>query len=131
MERTLTVRDYMTRDVVVLAPDMDLHEAVRLFVAHDISGAPVMDARGALVGILAEKDCFRAAVRSSYYAEPWGDVAAYMSSPVETIDADMTLVEVVEHFYRGCFRRYPVLTNGRLVGLISRRDVLRVIETLA
>ena len=131
MERTLTVRDYMTEDLIVLAPDMNLHRAMRLFVEHDISGAPVVDSHGTLVGILAEKDCFRAAVRSSYYAEPWGDVAAYMSSPVETLDADMAVVEVVEHFYRSSFRRYPVLSGERLVGLISRRDVLRAIESLA
>lgn len=130
MERSLTIQDYMARDLVLLRPTMPLHEAIRLFVARDISGAPVVDDHGSLVGILAEKDCFRAALRSGYYAEPWGPVASHMSAPVETMDADTALVEAIEIFYRRPFRRYPVVSGGRLVGIVTRRDALRALQAL-
>lgn len=131
MERALTIRPYMARDLVLLRPEMALHDALRLFVEHDVSGAPVVDAHGGLVGLLADKDCFRAAVRSSYYAEPWGTVESHMSRTVETLDADTALVEAVEIFYRRPFRRYPVVSGGGLVGIITRRDVLRALATIA
>lgn len=131
MQRTMTVRECMARDLVLLRPEMDLHEAMRLFVERNISGAPVVDAHGGLVGLLSDKDCFRAAVRSSYHAEPWGPVSSQMSSPVETLDADTALVEAVEIFYRRPYRRYPVLSAGRLVGMLTRRDALRALDTLA
>jgi len=130
MDPEPTIRSYMARDLVVLRPKMSLHEAIGLFVARDISGAPVVDAQGSLVGLLADRDCFRAAVRASYYGEPWGVVADYMSSPVETLDADTALVEAVEIFHRRPFRRYPVTSGERLVGMLTRRDVLRAIESL-
>jgi CBS domain-containing protein len=97
---------------------------------HDISGAPVVDERGSLVGILSEKDCFRAALEASYHKEPSGEVSSYMSSRVETIDANTDIVEVIELFVHSPYRRFPVLSGGRLVGQISRRDVLRAIVDL-
>jgi len=131
MEPSLTIRPYMARDLVVLRPSMTLHEAIRLFVERDISGAPVVDAQGSLVGILSDKDCFRAATRSSYYAEPWGTVDSHMSGRVETLDVETALVEAVEIFHRRPYRRYPVVAGGSLVGMITRRDVLRALDTLA
>lgn len=131
MTSDVTIRHYMTRQLVLLRPDMDLHEAMQLFIERDISGAPVVDEHGSLVGILSDRDCFRAAVRSGYYAEPWGTVAAHMSGPVETLDADTAVIEAVETFYQRPYRRYPVVSGGRLVGLIARRDVLRALAALA
>lgn len=125
-----TVRDYMTSRLVVLQSDMDLHRAMQALLAHDISGAPVVDERGSLVGILSEKDCFRAAFEASYHQEPSGRVANYMSVRVQTLDADADIVEVVELFLHSRFRRFPVLSGNRLVGMISRRDVLRAIADL-
>jgi CBS domain-containing protein len=131
MERDLTIRHYMSRELILLRPEMDLHEAMRLFVERDISGAPVVDPWGSLIGILSDRDVFRAGVRSSYYAEPWGTVANHMSAPVRTLEADTTVIEAVETFYRRPYRRYPVVAGGRLVGLVARRDVLRALAALA
>jgi CBS domain-containing protein len=120
----------MTEDLVVFRPDTDLHVAMRALLDNHISGAPVVDDRGNLVGILSEKDCFRAAFKASYYAELSGPVADYMSPNVETIDAQMDIVEVVELFFRSRYRRFPVMEGNRLVGQLSRRDVLKAVEEL-
>jgi predicted transcriptional regulator len=128
--RTRTAKDYMSRDLVVFRPDTDLRVAMRALLDNDISGAPVVDDRGNLIGILSEKDCFRAAFKASYYAELTGPVRDYMSSHVETIDADMAIVEVVELFFRSTYRRFPVMAGGQLVGQLTRRDVLEAVVEL-
>jgi CBS domain-containing protein len=125
-----TARDYMSRDLIVLSPEMDLGAAIRLMVENDISSAPVVDARGDLVGLLTDKDCFRAAYASSYYQELTGPVSELMSPEVDVIDADMDMVEVLGLFFNGPRRRFPVLQQQRLVGMLSRRDMLRAVSEL-
>lgn len=130
MSDVATVRQYMTTRLVTFTPDMDLHRAIRLLLKHQISGAPVVDGRGALVGILSKRDCLKVAFSASYHQEQAGPVSDYMSPDVQTVDADARLVEVAERFVQGTFRRFPVLERGRLVGVISRHDVLRALEEL-
>lgn len=125
-----TVRDYMSTELTVLSPEQDVLRAMQQMLDAHVSGAPVVDARGNLVGLLTQRDCLTVAYQTSYHGEAAGKVADYMSSEVETVLADTTLVEVVERFYRSSYRRFPVMEGNQLVGQISRRDVLRaVLET--
>jgi len=130
MARDKTARDYMALDVIALTPEMDLQRAVLLLLKHSISGAPVIDSGGAVIGILAEKDCLRIAFDASYHREPCGPVSDYMSTEVETIDANTDIVEVLERFLKSRYRRFPVVSGNRLVGVISRRDALRALSDL-
>jgi len=119
-----SVRDYMTRELTVLAPDQDIVDAMRVMLARRISGAPVVDAHGNLAGLLTQRDCLSAVFHASYHGELAGRVAEFMTRNPETIRADLPLIEVIERFYRSKHRRFPVLDGNRLVGQISRRDVL-------
>ena len=65
------VRDYMTRKLVTLSPEMEVMEAVQVLVQKQISGAPVIDRFGTLVGMLSEKDCMRIVLNAGYFGE-WG-----------------------------------------------------------
>ncbi len=123
-------RDYMSPEPVTLKPDTDIHSAMRILRDNAITGAPVVDAQGNLVGILAEKDCFKVAFTSSYHREPGGWVWEFMSRDVQTIDADEDIIEVAELFLNSRYRRFPVMAHGRLAGLISRADVLRALADL-
>lgn len=123
-------KDFMTTDLVVLRPETSVHAAMKLLMESEISGAPVVDARGSVVGILTEKDCLRAIFCASYHQEPGGSVADYMSRQVHTIDAEMDLLEVIELFLRGPYRRFPVLAGTRLVGQLSRHDILHAVEAM-
>lgn len=131
VKRAAKARDYMTRHLITLTPDMEVMHAVGIFIERQISGAPVLDPTGNLVGMLSEKDCMRVALSAGYYGEWGGRVAEYMHSPVATIDADMPIVEVAQLFAEREYRRYPVLEDARLVGQISRSDVLRALQQLA
>ena len=128
--RSARVKDFMTADPVSLAPDMDIHRAMKILLEREISGAPVLDEQGGLVGILSIKDCLKVAFSASYHREWGGPVSEFMSSEVQTIESDTDIVEVAELFLKVRYRRFPVVTNGRLDGLISRYDVLRALDAL-
>lgn len=123
--KSVKVADYMARKLVTFTPDTNVVEAMGVLLDKRISGAPVVDADGALVGILSEADVMEVVIQDSYYNESAGIVADYMKSDVETVDPDTDIYSLAERFRQQHRRRYPVVKNGKLVGQISRRDVLR------
>jgi len=129
--KSVLVKDYMTRNLVTFKPDMDVLDAVSLLVKHRIAGAPVVDDEGNLIGMLSELDCLKIALHAGYHGDWGGPVADYMTDGVKTVDAEMSIVDLAQVFLDTRFRRFPVMQRNRLVGQISRRDVLRALEVLA
>ena len=128
MKESKTAKQAMSRGLVTLTPDMDVLEALRILVEQQISGAPVVDQIGNLIGMLTERDCLQIALGAGYHSEDGGGVENFMTSKVVTIDADTPVTEVAELFATSHFRRLPVMEQGRLIGIISRRDVLKQLE---
>ncbi len=131
MNTSISAKDFMTTSLVTFHPEMDIMEAIRLLLEKHISGAPVLDLLGNLVGMLSEKDCLKVALEAGYHGEWGGRVDEYMSLNVQTIDADTNILDVARCFIEGDHRRYPVMMDNRLVGQISRRDVLKALQTLS
>lgn len=128
LPRSLRVKDFMSTSVLTLAPDMDVLAAMRLLMSRRISGAPVVDGHGNLVGMLTERDCLQTLVSSGYHDQrEAGRVVEYMSREVATVEADANILSLVQRFLTVTYRRYPVVEEGQVVGIISRRDVLRAI----
>lgn len=128
MSSVPSVADYMARDLIILSPDMEINHAMNILLDKKLSGAPVVDDSGQLVGVLSKKDCLAAALAASYYRD-WGKpVSAYMSTDVKTLDAGMDILAATNAFLDSSFRRFPVMENGRLVGQISRSDALRAMR---
>ena len=125
-----TIADYMATELVSLDPGDDIVEAVRVLLERDLSGAPVVDSRGQLVGILSQKDCFEIVYRTAYHQDWGGQVQQYMSRDPEHLEAGCSVVEAADRFLHSNFRRYPVLLDGELVGLIGRRYILRALDQL-
>jgi len=124
---TRTVADIMATELVTVGPDTNIHEAIRILLDRRISGAPVVDADGALVGMLSKKDCLKIVFSSQYHDDWGGPVCDFMSTPVETLDAGQDLVSAAQIFLDSHFRRFPVLRDGKLVGQVSRYDILKVL----
>lgn len=124
---TRTVADIMATRLVTFTPDTNIHEAIRVLLDKRISGAPVVDADGALVGMLSKKDCLKIVFSSQYHDDWGGPVRDFMSRGVETLDADLDLVSAAQLFLGSHFRRFPVLRDGKLVGQVSRYDILKVL----
>lgn len=128
MNKSLRVADYMVTDLLTLTPDMELMRALALFIEMNVSGAPVVGPHGELVGILTERDCIRKALHAGYYDEPGGTVDNCMTTTVMTVTGEDRLMDIAMRFRDSHFRRYPVVDDGRLIGLISRRDVLKAMQ---
>ncbi|GJL64933.1 MAG: CBS domain-containing protein [Nitrospirales bacterium] len=122
---SVLVKDFMKANPVTFTPDMDIHKAMKILVEQWLSGAAVIDLRGNLVGLLSETDCLRVGLNAAYHDEWGGTVGDYMTREVKTIEADSSIVEIAELFTQTPYRRYPVLQGNRLVGQLSRRDVMK------
>ena len=123
-----TVDDYMARDLITFMPGDDIHTAVNVLLDERLSGAPVVDGRGRLVGVLSKKDCFEVVYSSSYHQEWGGRVEEYMTREVTTIESGTDIIKAADLFMSSGFRRFPILKNGRMTGQISRADLLRALE---
>lgn len=132
MLKSVLIKDYMATSLITFSEATTIVEAIQYLNTHKISGAPVVDKDGALIGMLSEKDCLKVALQSSYY-EDWvaGSVTDYMSTEIKTIQEMESIVDLAEMFSKTSLKRAPVLNDtGKLVGQVSRSDVLRALEKL-
>ena len=126
----MTAREIMATDLITVEPHTWIDDAIAMLLREKISGAPVINSDGALVGILSEKDCLSILANGTFHELPAGIVADFMSPKVTTVSPDSDIYTIAQMFLTHSYRRLPVLENGHLVGQISRRDVLRGIEQL-
>jgi CBS domain-containing protein len=129
--KSCLVKDYMARTLVTFKPDMNVLDAVHELVRSRIAGAPVVDDEGNLIGMLSELDCMKVALNAGYHSHWGGPVSDYMTVNTKTVDAEMSIIDLAQVFVESKFRRFPVMQNNRLIGQISRRDVLRALAQIA
>lgn len=94
MLKSIKVGDYMTRHLVTFRSDMDLFTAINRLLEHNISGAPVVDSQGHLIGLLSEGDCLRGILAGAYHEEVGGNVSAYMAREVETVTSQTDIIDL-------------------------------------
>ncbi len=129
IRRLPTVRECMDSSVPTLSPDTDIIKGVSILLQKRVTGAPVIGADGQLVGILTEFDCLRLlTLGDADHNAPSGRVRDFMTSPVQTIPPDMDIYYAAGRFMKVHFRRFPVVEDGRLVGAITRFDILRAVH---
>ena len=131
MNLNYSIKEFMAKQLITFQSDTPIETAMESFLENKISGAPVLDDQGKLVGVLSEKDCMRTLFESSYYNNLGGFVKEYMSTDLKTINIYDTLSNVADEFIKSRFRRFPVMEGDKLVGQISRRDILRAIVKLS
>ena len=129
--KSCLVKDYMSKTLVTFKPETPVLEAAHILVEKRIAGAPVVDDSGNLVGMLSEFDIMKVALHAAYHETFGGPVKDYMTKGVTTVNAQMSIVDLAELFAEKGYRRFPVTDKNRLVGQISRRDVLRALEVLS
>jgi CBS domain-containing protein len=147
------VKDIMTRNVVTVSPDATLKEIAGLLVKHSVSSVPVCDEAGRVVGIISERDLLRPFGKTIAQRRDWwisvlaqgNDLepqfetligvdqhraALLMTQPVRTIEEETELSDLAEIMSQHDIKRLPVLRDQRLVGIVSRADVVRAIAGL-
>ena len=121
-----TAGDFMVTRLTVLRPELDVLDAVRLLLKNRISGAPVVDGDGKFLGVFSEKCSMQVLLDAAYDQLPSNEVRAFMDTDAKTITPETDLLTIAQVFLLTHYRRLPVLDeSGRLLGQISRRDVLR------
>ncbi len=125
------VRDYMTRDLVTFKPDDDVWDVLDAFLDKRVTGAPVVGDDGELVGLVSEKDVLRLMSKGSPLGLPRRmAVSEVMSDTVVTIPPDMNVFTAASLFRHNPYMRLPVTEDGKLVGQISRSDLLRCMKDI-
>ena len=130
MSQPKLAKDIMIEKVVTLRPDMDLFDAIALLLKHRISGAPVVDDQGMYIGVFSEISCLRMLVKAAYDQLPTTQLFAFVATDDQTIDESTDLLTIAQLFLSTEQRRLPVLREGKLVGQVSRRDVLSAAHSL-
>ena len=120
------VKDIMTTNLVLFTVEQSIHEVMNSLIKNKISGGPVVDDRGKLIGVISEADCMKEVSDSRYFNMPILDktVGHFMTKEVETLPASMTLFDAASRFHQTSRRRFPVLDNNKLVGQVSRKDIV-------
>jgi CBS domain-containing protein len=123
----ITVADYMTRKLISFRPDQSVMEVMSILIKKKISGGPVVNDKYELVGIISEGDCIKQISESRYYNQPLEDVKveAHMAKNVDTLDGNMNVFDAAKKFLESKHRRFPIVENGKLIGQISQKDVLK------
>lgn len=127
---SVLVRDYMSSKLTTFRPDMDVMAAVNTLVKNHVTAAPVVDDSGKLVGMLSERDALGIISVASEDGSSAGPVSQFMNRKVATVEPGTSLMQLLSLFERDTCRRYPVMASGRLIGMITRSDVLRAINDL-
>ncbi len=146
-----TAKDFMTRDVLTIPAGATLREAAEIFALYNISGAPVLNERGNLVGMLSESDLVMEAQRYAdiprlavfgfhlipgdrlwtAYRHSWAmEVSAVMSTRIVTVDPWTPLIELAKMMSSQDVNRIPVLEDHRIIGIIARADIIRAFSSL-
>ncbi|TDQ13604.1 CBS domain protein [Algoriphagus boseongensis] len=128
----ILVKDHMSTKLVTFRPEHTIDQVMEELTKKRISGAPVVDASGALVGIISEVDCLKEIIKGKYTNTVRfpAKVEELMTKDVITLSPDISLFDAAQKFLDYQIRRFPVLKDGKLVGQISLSDVIRAFPTL-
>ncbi|MDC0007242.1 CBS domain-containing protein [Winogradskyella sp.] len=126
-EVALKVRDYMSTNLITFTPNQSVQDVVESLIKNKISGGPVVNEKNELVGIISEGDCLKQLSESRYYNMPLehDNVEKRMVKDVETIDGNMDVFDAANKFLQSKRRRFPIVENGKLIGQISQKDILK------
>lgn len=122
------MHEVMKHHPLKLSPKMHMVKAEHLLAKKKYSAAPVVDDDGQLVGLLTELMCLEAMASAVFYDEPVGIVANHMTTQVRTVTPEDTAENVTDIFRQTGYRQLPVLEDGRLVGVVSRNDLMEAMR---
>lgn len=128
-DEQILVSDYMTTKLITFRPEQTVYDVINIIIKNKISGGPVVNDKNELIGIVSETDCIKDISESKYYNNMPTDhehtVKSIMVSDVETIEKGMNIFDAAAKFISSGRRRFPVLENGKLIGQISQKDILK------
>ena len=131
--KTTTVQEYMTKDLITFRPETPLKEVVHSLLMNKITGAPVLNEKKEVVGLIDDKDCLKLMFDSLYHNLPVSSKTTkdYMSDMMKSVKIDTDIMDAANIFLTTPYKRLLVFdSSGKLKGQISRHDILRAIEDI-
>jgi len=131
-KQNFIVRDFMSVNLITFHPEDTIDYVIEVLTKRKISGGPVMDSHGKLVGMISEGDCLKEIIKGQYTNTPKfpSPVFELMTSNVHTMDPNLSIFDAAQQFLTLRIRRFPVIKEGKLIGQISLSDVLCAISKL-
>jgi len=125
--QAILVSDFMTKKLITFKPNQSVLHVMDQLIKNRISGGPVVNDAGELVGIISEGDCIKQISESRYFNMPMSEtkVEDHMIKNVETIDGNLNIFDAANKFLNSKRRRFPIVKDGKLVGQISQKDILK------
>ncbi len=124
---SLKVKDYMTLQAVTFTPDMSLSAALEKVMNSNYLGGPVLNEKKEVIGFLSGQDLLEKLIKVSYYCQDTHIVSDCMHPEVLSVTSETSIIDLADMMKVGKPKVYPVIDNGKLVGIITRRDVLRAV----
>lgn len=124
---TVKVRDCMTTQPAIVTADMSIISALRIILDKKHSAAVVTDENGKLIGLLSEADCIEGTFGRGIYEQDGMFVSDRMSTDIETISSESSVISSVDRFLKNHRRLLPVVEGQRLVGILTRENLLRAL----
>jgi len=131
MLRSVELKDYMISNPVTVSPEANLFDAIHQIIVNKVSGVCVVDDDGCLVGMLSELDCLDGILSVIYNESGVGTVADVMTTDIVVAHADEDIVDLAADMLKNKHRRRPVVADGKLVGQITCRQLLRAVKEFA
>lgn len=125
--RSIQVRDVMQRNVPPIYAHTPLTRAVTTLLEHKVSGLPVVDGQRRIIGFLSEQDCIHSLLVSNYHCEGDPEVIDVMFDKPLVVSPGDNLVDLAQNLGRGKPKVYPVAEDGKLVGIITRSQILTIL----
>ncbi|MDQ3393133.1 MAG: CBS domain-containing protein [Bacteroidota bacterium] len=126
------VSDYMATKLITFTYEQCIEDVMCILLDNNISGGPVVNEKGEVIGIISEGDCLKDIVKGKYHNLPFlsGKVKDYMATNVTCIPPDTSVFEAAHMFLTLKIRRFPVVKDGKLVGQVSQKDILKAVTKL-
>lgn len=123
----MLVKDVMIQNPPVIKAGESLDDAVERLIQNRLLGLPVVDEKRHLVGFLSEQDCIHSMLISSYHCEETQSVDDIMSHEVLSVGPNDSIIDIVQKMGKEKPKSYPVVSEGKLIGLLTRANVLHAL----
>lgn len=124
---SILVKDYMDFDPHAISQSTNVRDVIGNLLQQGIPGAPVIDDKEQVIGFVSEQDCIAEMLNDAFYCEEPGLVSSVMNTNVTSVSPQTSIVEIAQNMLKDQHKNYPVVDNGKLVGVISRSRILKAL----